>query len=268
MEKIIKNGIVSIDDTDMYYVSFGCGKRVLVVLPGLSDGLSTVKGKAWLLFSPYKRFLKDYTVYMFSRKNRMPIGYTIREMAQDQVRVMKKLGIEKACILGVSQGGMIAQYIAIDHPEIAEKLILAVTAPYANNVVKSTVEYWINLAKRGDHKTLMTDTAEKMYSRAYLRKYEKLLPLLAKITKPADYERFYRNAEAILSFDTRKDLSKITCPTLIIAGDDDHTVGNKAPYHLKKKIAGSKLFIYKGLGHGAFEEGKDFYKRVFRFCKK
>ena len=98
-----------LDNTDLYYVSFGSGSKTLVVLPGLSDGLATVKGKAWILSLPYRKYLKDYTVYMFSRKNKMPEGYTIREMAQDQVRAMKKLGIQSACILGVSQGGMIAQ---------------------------------------------------------------------------------------------------------------------------------------------------------------
>ena len=40
----MKNGTVKIGNTDMYYVSFGKGERKLVVLPGLSDGLATVKG--------------------------------------------------------------------------------------------------------------------------------------------------------------------------------------------------------------------------------
>ena len=48
-------------------------------------------------------------------------------MAKDQVEVMKKLGISKASIIGVSQGGMIAQCIAIDYPELLDKLVLAVT---------------------------------------------------------------------------------------------------------------------------------------------
>ena len=64
-----KNGSVTIDDTDMYYAAFGSGSKKLVVLPGLSDGLTTVKGKAWILASSYKNYFRDYTVYMFSRKN-------------------------------------------------------------------------------------------------------------------------------------------------------------------------------------------------------
>ena len=68
MKKNITNGTIEFSDTDMYYVSFGSGKRNLIVLPGLSDGLATVKGKAWLLYFPYRRYLKDYKVYIFSEK--------------------------------------------------------------------------------------------------------------------------------------------------------------------------------------------------------
>ncbi len=64
------------------------------------------------------------------------------------------------------------------------------------------------------------------------------------------------------------ELSKITCPTLIIAGSDDHTVGNDAAFELNRGISGSELYVYDGFGHGAFEEAKDFYKRVFEFCSR
>lgn len=263
-----KNGCITLDHTSMYYVSFGSGTKKLVVLPGLSDGLATVKGKAWILASSYKRFFHDYTVYLFSRKNDMPEGYSIADMADDQVQAMHQLGIGKACVLGVSQGGMIAQSIAIRHSEMVDRLILAVTAPSANDIVKENVTAWISMAKRGDHKHLMIDTAEKTYSKKYLDKNRKLLPLLALFTKSSSYERFFRNADAILHFDARKELPMITAPTLIIAGSEDQTVGNYAAEELKQGISGSELFVYEGLGHGAYEEAKDFYDRVLAYCNQ
>lgn len=263
-----KNGSVKIGNTEMYYASFGSGSKTLVALPGLSDGLATVKGKALVLSQPYKKFLKDYTVYMFSRKNEMPEGYTIRQMASDQAKAMKELGIDKAYVLGVSQGGMIAQYLAIDYPEMVEKLILTVTAPNANEVVSDDVRRWIEMVHKGDHTALMIDTAEMMYSDKYLAKNMKFFPILAPFTKPKSYDRFLINANAILNFDARKDLSDIKCPTFIIAGDDDKTVGNEAPYLLNQGILNSEIFVYNGLGHGAFEEAKDFYDRVFEFCNR
>ena len=264
----IKNGCVNIDDTDMYYVSFGTGKKKIVMLPGLSDGLTTVKGKGRFIVSPYKKYLSDYTVYMFSRKNKMPVGYSISDMADDQVRVMKKLGIEKAYLCGVSQGGMIAQCMVLNHPEVVEKLVLAVTTPSANDVVQDNVSGWLDMTARDDHVRLMVDTAEKTYSEKYLAKNRKLFPVMARFTKPSSYERFDRNAKAILEFDVRDRLSEISVPTLIIAGEDDKTVGNDAVKELKAGISGSEQYIFAGLGHGAFEEAKDFYDKIFAFCDK
>lgn len=262
-----KNGEIALGNTKMSYVSFGRGDHTLILLPGLSDGLTTVKGKALLLAKPYVPFLDRYTIYMFSRKNDMPESYSIRDMADDQAKAMVMLGCEKSSVMGVSQGGMIAQYLAIDHPELIEKLVLAVTAPRANNMVQECVRKWIGFAEQGNHKKLMIDTAEKSYSPDYLNKYRKLYPIIGFIGKPLNYNRFLINANAILEFDACNELNKITCPTLIIGGETDRTVGVQASYEMKSRIAGSELYVYPGLGHAAYEEAKDFNQRVFGFLE-
>jgi len=261
------NGSVPIGTTEMDYVSFGNGGKTLVLLPGLSDGLFSVKGKALILAPSYKRFFKDFTVYMFSRKRDLPETYSIREMAEDQAEAMRKLGIENACVLGVSEGGMIAQCLAVDHPELVGKLVLAVTAPKANDTVKKVLERWIGFAKQGNHKSLMTDTAEYSYSEAYLKRYRKVYPFIGHIGKPEDYKRFLINAEAVLRFDVSEELPKIICPVLIIAGEKDRIVGVQASCEMNEKIAGSRLIVYPDYGHGAYEEAKDFYTRVYDFIK-
>ena len=263
-----KNGCVKVGNTDMFYVAFGEGKKNLIVMPGLSDGLWTVKGKAWLLAGSYKHFFKDYTIYMFSRKNTLPEGYSIKEMADDQVLALKNLGIDKTIVMGVSQGGMIAQLIAANYPEIVEKLILVVTAPYANDTVKTVVTKWIEMTKTSTHTELMLDTAEKVYTKEFNEKNKKYLPMLARFTKPANYDRFCKNAYAILNFDGRAELSKIKCKTYIMSGNCDNTVGNDAPHELHEGIENSEMEIFDGQGHGLFEEDKDFYNKVFMFCNR
>lgn len=262
------NGCVSIGDTDMYYVAYGTGEKKLVVLPGLSDGLVTVNAKALFFASTYRKFANDYTVYTFSRKNVLPEDYTIEQMAEDQVEAMNKLGIERAYVLGISQGGMIAQYVAINHPEVVEKLILAVTAEYANVTVKENINNWIEMASNDKYIELITDTANKMYTERDLSKIKGLIPFTAKILVPKSFDRYLINCRAILGFDARKGLSKIECPTLVISGDRDITVGNDAPEAFKNSIKDCEVFVYEGLGHGAFEEAKDFYDRVHEFCEK
>ena len=263
-----KNGRVSLNGGAVSFVSFGSGARKLVILPGLSDGLATVEGKALLLAGPYRPFLRDFTVYMFSRREPLPEGHSIRDMAADQAEALLALGIERTGVLGVSEGGMIAQYLAIDHPELVEKLVLAVTAPRVNDVIQSCVPGWIDMARRGDHKALMIDTAERSYSQAYLKKYRKMYPLLDRVGKPKSYDRFLVNARAILAFDAGGELSKIVCPTLILGGEEDRIVGPEASRELAEGIPRSELFLYPGLGHAAYEEAKDFNSRVFGFLSK
>lgn len=112
----------------------------------------------------YREFVKDYKVYVFSRKNQLEEGYSTKDMAKDQAEVMKKLGISKASIIGVSQGGMIAQYIAIDYPELLDKLVLAVTVSRQNATVRSVVSNWIAMAEVNNYKGIVIDTVEKSYS--------------------------------------------------------------------------------------------------------
>ena len=69
-----------------------------------------------------------------------------------------------------------------------------------------------------------------------------------------------------MKFDARDDLKNITCPTLIIAGDDDNTVGNDAPAEFNAGITNSEVYIYEGQGHGLFDEEKDFYDRVLEYA--
>lgn len=263
-----KNGRIPVGRTDMDYVSFGYGSKVLVLLPGLSDALATLKGKALLLAGPYRRFFEKYTVYMFSRKNAAPDGYSIRDMAADQAAAMKLLGIESACVTGVSQGGMIAQYLAADFPELVEKLVIAVSAPYANDIVRDCVNTWLGMAKENDHRRLMIDTAEKSYSAGYLKRFRKTYPVIGLVAKPKSYHRFIVNANAILGFNARGEIGKIACPTLIIGGSDDKIVGVQASYEMKEKIPESRLHVYQGLGHAAYEEAPDFNERVFSFLEE
>jgi pimeloyl-ACP methyl ester carboxylesterase len=195
----------------------------------------------------------------------MPEGYSIRDMASDQAQAMQKLRIRRYSVMGVSQGGLIAQLLAAFYPENVERLVIAVSAPCVNKMIRENICRWTGFAEKGDHQKLMIDTAERSYSPKYLEKFRKMYPLLGHVGKPKDYRRFMVNAEAILSFDAREELEKICCPTLILGGKEDKTVGPDASYELHERIAGSELYMYDGLGHAAYEEAADFNDRVFRF---
>ena len=261
------NRNIKIGDTDMDYVSFGTGKKNLVMIIGLNDGLFPVKGTALPLALAYRIFAPYYTVYVFGRKNKLEEGYSTRDMASDQAAAMRMLGITQADVIGVSQGGMIAQYLAIDYPELVHKLILAVTSPGQNEIVKSAVNKWIQLATEMDYKNLLIDSAERAYTEKRLKKYRSIYPFLGLLKKPESLERFLIQANACLEHDAHSELHKISCPTLIIGGALDQIVGAAASRELAKAIKGSKLYIYKDYGHTVYEEAKDFNRRMLHFFR-
>ena len=260
-----KNGKISVRSLDMDYVRFGRGEKVLVFLPGLGDGLTTVKGTALPMAVMYRIFSKDYTVYMFSRKNNLPAGYTTRDMARDQAEAMDVLGIEKADFVGVSMGGMIAQYIAIDHPEKVGKLVLAVTSAQPNPILTESVEEWISFAQMGDHQALMDSNVKRIYSDTYYWKNKWMIPVMGKLTKPKTYDRFLIQAQACLNHDAFSLLSQIQAPTLVVGGEQDKALGGEASRQMAASIPCAQLLMYEQWGHGLYEEEKEFNRRVLEY---
>ena len=260
-----KNGTLKIGNDTMDYIRFGNGKRVLLILPGLGDGLQTVKGTALPMALMYRLFAKDFTVYAFSRRNHLPSGYTTRDMARDQAEAMDLLGIDRADIFGVSMGGMIAQHLAIDHPEKANNLILTVTCARPNPILLESVEEWIDCAKRGDHAVFMDSNLRRIYSEKYYRANRWMTPILGRLTKPKSYERFFIQADACLSHNAYDRLQEIRLPTLVIGGEKDLALGGEASREIAAQIHGAELKMYEQWGHGLYEEEKTFNQAVLQF---
>lgn len=262
-----KNGTLKIGSATMDYIRFGNGAKILIMLPGLGDGLRSVKGTALPMALMYREFCKDFTVYAFSRKSPLPEGYTTRDMAKDQAEAMGLLGIAKADIFGVSMGGMIAQYLAIDFPEKVNRLILTVTSARPNPLLKESVEEWVRLAKEGDHGAFMDSNLRRIYSEDYYRKNKWMAPVVGLLTKPGSYARFYVQANACLSHDTCEDLCRIQAPTLVIGGEKDRALGGEASREIAAVIPGAKLKMYPQWGHGLYEEEKDFNRTILEYLK-
>ena len=262
-----KNGTLQLGSTTMDYIRFGRGQRILVMLPGLGDGLRSMKGTALPMACMYRLFAGDFTVYAFSRKNELLQGYTTRDMARDQGEAMERLGIEKADIFGVSMGGMIAQHLAIDFPEKVNKLILTVTASRPNPILTESIDEWLSCAKRGDHTALMDSNLRRIYSEDYYRRNKWMMPIMGRLTKPKTYDRFFVQGEACLTHDAWDSLHLIKAPTLVIGGEKDLSLGGDASREIAAKIPGAELLMYGQWGHGLYEEAKDFNQVVLEFLK-
>ena len=262
-----KNGCLRLAAGEMDYIRFGGGERTFVMLPGVGDGLKTVRGMALPFALLYRQLAKDFTVYVFSRRRELPRHMTTREMAADLSEAMDTLGLNEAAVVGVSQGGMIAQWLALDHPDKVRKLVLVVTLARPNDTVREAIAVWTELAERGDYRGIMLDTAERSYSEKRLKLARAEYRLLGCVGKPKSFERFLTQAESCMTHDAYGELDRITCPTLVIGGTDDRIVTGEASVEIAGRIPGSELYLYEDLGHGLYEEAPDFLERVADFCR-
>ena len=157
----------------MDFFRFGTGQETFIILPGLS--VKSVMCSADAVAAQYALLAERFTVYVFDRRSDLPESYSVYDMAEDTAEAIAALGLNDVCIFGASQGGMISQVIAVEHPELVKKLILGSSACHIDIEKGSVIENWIEMAKAGDILGLYLDFGEKLYPRDLFEQYRDVI---------------------------------------------------------------------------------------------
>ena len=262
-EDTVNINTVTIGENKMNYIVFGSGEKNFVIIPGLS--IHSVLNSKDAIKEAYKEFENEYTVYLFDRATNIKEGYSIRDMAKDIANAMKELNIENAYIFGASQGGMITQYLAIDYPELVNKVVLGSTLSKPNDTSINVISNWINLAKEKEETKLLESFVDDVYSKNTLDNYrDYLISSNAGITNE-EYERFIILASACNTFDCYDELNNIKCPVLVLGSYGDKVVTVEASKEIQEKI-NSDIYLYDdSYGHGVYDEASDYKQRILDF---
>lgn len=251
----------------MDMIAFGKGAKTLVLIPGLSDGLTSVKGNLLGLWYNYRIFVKDFRILVISRPDAYTENYSIRDMADDYYDLLTHLGITSFSIWGVSMGGMITQSILVKYPHAVKAACLDVTSAKTSDAAKNVIDNWISLAQQNKVSELMQNTLLLTYTDKKLKTYRFLLPLIIALTRPSSLERFIVQAHACKNHDEADKLPVIATPCLVTGGDSDKILGKGAVESLADLISSCTTHIYKGYGHSSFDENKGHNKLVLTFFK-
>lgn len=256
---------VKTEDFEMRYVHFGnrLGDPV-VILPGLS--IKSVMESYQAIARQYTIFADNSDVYLFDRREDVPQGYDMDTMAEDTIKAMDTVGIRNAYLLGVSQGGMLAQLIAVKRPDLVKKMVLCSTAANVEPEEENRIKDWMILAQQGRREELAMAFARLVYSPEIVEENSQLFADMATSFTEDELARFVIMAGATTGFDLREKLKEINCPTLVIAGDSDRIFSVKKAEELAEMVKGD-LYIYENGSHAVYDEKANFPERIFIYFK-
>jgi pimeloyl-ACP methyl ester carboxylesterase len=198
---------------------------------------------------------------------------TIEEMARDAVTFIRALGLDQVDLFGFSMGGMIAQVIAQQQPQLVRKMIIAGTGPAGGEGIdKMTRITYLDTARglltRQDPKQFLFFTRTPNGRRAGKEFLARLEERTNDRDKAISVRSFRAQLKAIHRWGQQKpaDLASIHQPVLVMNGDSDKMVPTKNTVDLDRRLPNSQLVIYPDAGHGGvFQFHKDFVKRALEF---
>jgi 3-oxoadipate enol-lactonase len=236
---------------ELYWESTGAGAPVLLVM-GLGMNAS-----GWWRTIPV---LADagFEVIAFDnrgvgRSARPPGPYSVAAMADDAIAVMQAAGRERAHVYGISLGGMIAQEIALRHPERVDALVLGATTPGGEHAVAADEDTLAFFQRRGQMPAEEAVWASVPYNyarRTWTESAERVgEDIVQRLRFPIEPEPYMAQLEAALGHDAHDRLPQIEKPTLIVHGTDDRMVAPANAQMIAAEIPGADLMMLEGAGH-------------------
>jgi 3-oxoadipate enol-lactonase len=260
---------VTRDGVQLYYERHGDSGDPLLCIMGLGGTLDF-----WEFQTPI--LARTHRVVVFDNRGAgrsdKPAGpYTIATLADDAVAVLDACGFARAHVLGLSMGGMIAQQLAIAHPDRVGALILAATYARPDQQVRATVSASpLNAGGAIDPKLVFKVMTAAILSPEFIaRELPWLRALRDRVLPYLTIEGFLAQAAATLAHDASAELARITAPTLVMMPTADRLVPPASSEELARLIPGATLQRFENGAHGFNVEQVDkFNSAVLDFLQR
>jgi len=216
--------------------------------PAISDGFAT-----------------DREVILFNNTGVASTGGlvpdTIEQMATDAATFIDALGLTSADLVGHSMGGLVAQQVAIQRPDLTRRLVLVGTGPRGGvGIGESPPEigalFGVKLPRQEDMWLPIlfapTETSQKL-GRDYV---ERIVARKDRDASPFGEQVYTGQGTAIHTYGTTKDpayaiLQNIKNPVLVVNGTNDTIIVTINSYILQQFLPNAELIIYPDANHGA-----------------
>ncbi len=239
---------VSIGDAELYYEEHGRGPALMLV-PGLNGA-----GSFWARQVP--DFARDFRVVVHDHRGtgqstHSRIRYSVEQMAADVLRLMDRLGIASAHLVGHSTGGAIGQVIAQDHPDRLQSLVLSATWPGPDPYFRRLFESRKQTLRTSGVEAYLAGSVLVLAPPWWVSANDAALVEQHRVAAAAaaPVEVTESRIDAIMAFDRRARMREIRVPTLVVVAADDMVTPLFYSRELADGVPGAKLVVLDGGGH-------------------
>jgi pimeloyl-ACP methyl ester carboxylesterase len=237
----------------------------LILIGGLGFG-------RWGWFKQVPAFSRHFSTITFDARGERALDGGVADLVADVVALLDHLRIRKSHVLGTSLGGFVAQELALERPDLVDRLILVCTS-YGRGGPESMSPWtlsdmigWPSLsAEVAVRRGLETATSE-VYRARRPEEFEEIVRW--RLADSPSLSAYYEQMRAGARFDLSRDVGSITAPTLVIHGSEDRYVPVANAAALAGAIPGAKLRVLDNAGHLVFiERFADVNREVVTFLK-
>ena len=245
---------LSLPDAEIYYETHGEGS------PFLFCSVTGLDHQAWK-FHQVREFSRDHRVILFDyrgtgKSSKTVQKYSIPMFTADAAALLDHLNVEQAIVCGHSMGGVVAQFLAIEHPRKVKKLILASSGaahPGAHGIPLAMCR---DMVRQGFDGYIREHTIETGWTKEFVATHPELIEkfLQVRMSGIAPLENYLHFVLARQGHDHTARLKEIRVPTLVLVGDDEnHGAADNthwaAAHQLASAIPTAKLVVLPGEGH-------------------
>jgi pimeloyl-ACP methyl ester carboxylesterase len=254
-----------LDDYDVYYEEHGSGDPVLLIA-GLGADHT-----AWTIQTEYLK--QAFRVVVFDNpgvgQTRGADGlFTTALFADVGASLLRRLGIERAHVVGASMGGLIGQQFAVRHPALVRSLVLHCPWWRPDAHVAALLRSWQVYARAAGMLELFRQVWLWVFTpRCFEERPELFVELgreLEASPHPQAVEAFCGQADACLAHEPLEAVREIDAPTLITVGDSDILTPPAHARAIHERIADSTLHVWPEMGHAPFWEIPDEFNALNR----
>ncbi len=192
--------------------------------------------------------------------------YTLAQLADDAHALLQHLGVLRTHWLGLSMGGMIGQTLALRHPQVLHRVVLADTT---GQVPPAGAQMWadrVRTARSEGLQALVQPTLSRWFTDAYRAAQPELMARIGGMISRTPVEGYAGCCAAIASTDTLAALQQLGLPALVIVGEQDQATPPAAAQALAQHWPGARLLVLPGAAHLAnIEQAEAFNDAVLGF---